>query len=83
MGRQYLESMSFGVSQDAAQTELLEEFIYNFTYDSPNNVNITDNHGNSVQLNISQGSQASMICNAEVFLFPSSIEVSATGHRCN
>lgn len=59
VGRQYLASMSFGVCQDAAQTELLEEFVYNFTYDMPDSLRMTDKHGNDVQLNTSsQGSQA-------------------------
>ncbi|CAL8470189.1 g9731 [Coccomyxa elongata] len=61
VGRQYLASMSFGVCQDAAQTELLEEFVYNFSYDTPDSLRMTDKHGNEVQLNVSsQGSQTNI-----------------------
>ncbi len=62
VGRQYLASMSFGVCQDAAQTELLEEFVYNFSYDTPDSLRMTDKHGNEVQLNVS--SQGSQVCMA-------------------
>lgn len=49
--------MNFGLCKDAAQTELLEEFTYTFTYDALDTVKMADKHGNNIQLSWSQGSQ--------------------------
>jgi hypothetical protein len=81
VGRQYLESMSFGVSQDAAQTQLLEEFTYKFSYDMPNTLNVTDRHGNSIELPTSQASQ---VIFAELCaIMTSTFASSGARHWCN
>lgn len=61
--------MTFGVSQDADQTELLEEFSYKFAYDMQDGLTMTDKHGNSIQLPASQASQVSqpMCCFASLY----------------
>lgn len=61
--RQYLETMSFGVSRDAAQTDLLEEFTFNFSYDNPGTFTMTDQHDNIIATSMSQSSQVSpLVC---------------------
>jgi hypothetical protein len=57
VGRQYLESMSFGVCRDAAQTDILEQFTYNFCYDNNLSIKVTDQHDRSFTLSMSQQSQ--------------------------
>ena len=48
--------MTFGLSRDADQKELIEQFKYNFSYDV-NGVTMADSFGTDVAIPLSQSSQ--------------------------
>jgi hypothetical protein len=45
----YLDTMTFGVSRDQAQTELVEQFQYKFAYDA-NGISIADSFGTEITI---------------------------------
>ncbi len=52
----FLDTMTFGLSRDADQKELIEQFKYNFSYDV-NGVTMADSFGTDVAIPLSQSSQ--------------------------
>ncbi|CAK0773434.1 hypothetical protein CVIRNUC_004065 [Coccomyxa viridis] len=55
----FLDTMTFGLSRDADQKELIEQFKYNFSYDV-NGVTMADSFGTDVAIPLSQSSQGDM-----------------------
>ena len=55
----YLESMTFGLSRDKEQTDLVEQFQYKFAYDEADGMTMADSFGTDVVIPLSQSSQVS------------------------
>ena len=60
MEKGYLESMTFGLCRDKAQTDLVEQFQYKFAYES-DVVTMADSFGTDVAIPLSQSSQVKQL----------------------